>query len=236
MTLLIYRVHLASTATTLLSLSIPRGQLYTSSREYQPNGKRHIYQSYPIILITGDKWNPSEEILCPERQSRKSIEMRTIKSLTSGMTRRQIRSVTMENEARTQIERYGETDIELGKITCVYDMKDFCDHLISAVIIATMYCDDIDQWNEERRVSSIISNERHSKVTPEELASKWNVGLQTAKDTIRVMTQCGIRTAVHPMMRCVQVDHLNLLRQQLKGTWFTDITLKGKIETRQYVR
>ena len=74
--------------------------------------------------------------------------MRTIKSLTSGMTRRQIRSVT-ENEARTQIERYGETDIELGKISCVYDTKEFCDRLISAVNIAMTYCDDIDQWEEE---------------------------------------------------------------------------------------
>ena len=64
----------------------------------------------PTILITGEQWNPSEETLRPKRQSRESIEMRTIKSLTSGMTRRQIRSVT-ENEARTQIERYGETDI-----------------------------------------------------------------------------------------------------------------------------
>jgi hypothetical protein len=32
-----------------------------------------------IILITGGQWNPSEETLCPERHSRESIEMRTIK-------------------------------------------------------------------------------------------------------------------------------------------------------------
>jgi hypothetical protein len=156
----------------------------------------------PIILITGKQWNPLEETLRPKRQSRESIEMHTIKSLTSGMTRRQICSVT-ENEARTQIERYGETNIELGKISCMYDTKDICDHLISAVNIATVYRDDIDQWNEERKVSSIISNERHSKAMPEELASKWNISLQTAKDTICVTTQHGIRTAVHPMTRRV---------------------------------
>jgi hypothetical protein len=138
--------------------------------------------------------------------------------------RRQIRSVT-ENEARAQIERYGETDIELGKISCVYDTKEFCYHLISAVNIATTYRDDINQWNEERRVSSIISNERHSKATPEELASKWNIGLQTAKDTICVMTQRRIRTAVHPMTRRVRVDHLNLHQQRQKGTWFADMLL-----------
>ena len=80
--------------------------------------------------------------------------MRTIKSLTSGMTRRQIRSVT-ENEARTQIERYGETDIELGKISCVYDTKEFCDRLISAVNIATTYRDDIDQWEENGKPAAL---------------------------------------------------------------------------------
>ena len=54
--------------------------------------------------------------------------------------------------------------------------------------IATTYRDDIDQWEEEQKTSSIISNERHSKAMPEELASKWNVGIQTAKDTIHVTT------------------------------------------------
>ena len=79
-------------------------------------------------------------------------------------------------------------EIELGKTSCAYDTKEFCDRLISAVNIATAYRANIDQWNEEQKVSSIILNERHSKVTPEELASKWNIGIQTAKDTIRVTT------------------------------------------------
>ena len=117
----------------------------------------------------------------------------------------------------------------------VYNMKDFCDHLIAAVNIATTYHDDIDQWNEERKVSSIISNERHSKATPEELASKWNIGLHTAKDTIHVMTQCGIRTVVHPMTRRVRVNHLNLHRQRLKGTWFAD-TLLSKVKSNSVTR
>ena len=35
----------------------------------------------PIILITSETWNPTEEVLCPERQSHESIEMRTIDPL-----------------------------------------------------------------------------------------------------------------------------------------------------------
>ena len=83
-------------------------------------------------------------------------------------------------------------DVELDKILSVYDPREFCERLISAVNIATTYRDDIDQWSDERRISSVISNERHSKVTPEELARKWNIGIQTAKDTIKATTQRGI--------------------------------------------
>ena len=124
----------------------------------------------PVILITSDVWNPTEEVLRPEKQSRESIEMRTIRSLTSGITKRQIDS-TKRNGAQTQIEQYGETEIELGKISNTYNPKEFCDRLISAVNIAKGYCADIDKWSKERRrVSSIISNDRHSTTTPEDLA------------------------------------------------------------------
>jgi hypothetical protein len=112
----------------------------------------------PIILLTGDKWNPTEEVLRPERQSCENVEMRTIRSLMSGMMRQQIRSVTKE-EAKVRTEWHVEMDIELGKILGVYNPREFCECLISAVNIVTTYRDDIDKWNEEQRISSVISNE-----------------------------------------------------------------------------
>ena len=69
------------------------------------------------------------------------------------------------------------------------------------------------------------------KVSPEELARKWNIGLQTAKDTLKVTTQIGIRTAVHPMTRRVRVDHLDLHRTRLHGTWYAD-TLFAKVKSK----
>ena len=65
------------------------------------------------------------------------------------MTKQQIRSVTKE-EANVRTERQGETDVELGKISSVYDPREFCERLISAVNIATTYRDDIDQWSDEQ--------------------------------------------------------------------------------------
>jgi hypothetical protein len=65
----------------------------------------------------------------------------------------------MKEEAKVQIKQYGETKTELGKISSVYDTREFCDHLIWAVNIAMTYCEDINQWSEEQKVSSIIFNE-----------------------------------------------------------------------------
>ena len=155
--------------------------------------------------------------------------MRTIQSLTSGITRQQ-RQI---NSARSsgQHEQYGDMEIELSKISNVYNYKEFCTSLISAVNIASTYRDDVDGWSDERKISSVITNDRHSKATPEELARKWSIGIQTAKDTVRVTTQRGIRTAVHPMTWRVRVDHLNLHRQHFRGTWYTDTLLSKTPES-----
>jgi hypothetical protein len=72
--------------------------------------------------------------------------------------------------------------------------------------------------------------DRHSKVGPEELSRKWNIGLQMAKDTLDVTTQHGVRTAVHPMSRQLRVDHLHLHRPRLKGMWFLD-TMIAKVKS-----
>jgi hypothetical protein len=46
----------------------------------------------PVIFITNDVWNPTKEVLRPERQNRESTKMHMIRSLTSGLTKRQINS------------------------------------------------------------------------------------------------------------------------------------------------
>ena len=68
----------------------------------------------------------------------------------------------------------GETDITLGQISGVYDARNFCERLISTVNIAMAYCEDLDAWEEQQRVGGVISNVRHSTVTPEEVVRKWN--------------------------------------------------------------
>ena len=102
--------------------------------------------------------------------------------------------------------------------------------MIGKVNIASTYREDVDDWTENRRVSSIDSNEGHSQIGTEELARKCNFGIQTAKDTLDVTTQHGVRTAVQPIMRQLIVDHLHLHRPLLRGTWFSD-TLMSKVKS-----
>ena len=72
-------------------------------------------------------------------------------------------------------------------------------------------------------ISATITSERHSSVNFENLSRMWNIGLETAKRTLQVTTQRGVRTAVHPLHRRYRVDHLHL-----NGDWSTD-TLFSKV-------
>ena len=71
-------------------------------------------------------------------------------------------------------------------------------------------------------IGAAFTSERYSPVTFENLCCKWNIGLETAKRTLQVTTQQGIRTAVHPLHRQYWVDHLHLNRRCLNGDCFTD--------------
>jgi hypothetical protein len=44
----------------------------------------------------------------------------------------------------------------------------------------------------EKCKASVSMSDRHSKVGPEELSRKWNIGLEVAKATLDVMMQHGV--------------------------------------------
>jgi hypothetical protein len=112
----------------------------------------------PMVLLTGDQWDPSDELMYPERKSHEYMEMRTIQSLTSRLTRHKIMSLK-RNEAKARIEEYGEVKHELGKISSMYSIKNFCEHLIGAVNIAMTYRADIDKVEECRKVAGVVTND-----------------------------------------------------------------------------
>ena len=73
-----------------------------------------------------------------------------------------------------------------------------------------------------RKANKAISNSRHSTITPEHLARTLNIGINKAKQMLKVTTQKGIRTATHPIHRKYRVDHLDLHSSRIRGKWYVD--------------
>jgi hypothetical protein len=141
--------------------------IYFESRVPMDWEIRHL----PTRFITGDTRNPHEEDIYPSGSSHESMEMQMVQSLTSGMMQRQVHSL-QANEGKATVKLHGEVEHELGNISPVYNVQSFCKCMLGAVNVATTYRRDIDEkWN----ASSIITSNRHSKVTPEELSCKWNI-------------------------------------------------------------
>ena len=67
-----------------------------------------------------------------------------------------------------------------------------------------------------------IKHERHQKLTPESLAKKWNIGLNTAKNTIKVTTQLGVRSALGPPTWRYCTDMMQHNLQRLNTNFYTD--------------
>ena len=58
------------------------------------------------------------------------------------------------------------------------------------------------------RVSKIASKTRYSVHLPEEVSRKFNIGIERAKETMKVTTQKCIIHAVHPLHRHYRVNHM----------------------------
>jgi hypothetical protein len=184
-------------------------------------------RNLPIIMLTGEDWDPVN-IGFGNGRSREQAEMRTIRSLETGVTKRKMAPMK-QREMDSRIEQWGQVEQELSKLSSTLHEKTFCKRLIGSVNVATAYRDDVDKAMEKRR-ASVLTSDRHSKVGPEELSRKWNIGLETAKATLGLTTQHGVRTVVHPMSRWLRVDPLHLHRPRLKGTWYLD-TLIAKVKS-----
>lgn len=118
---------------------------------------------------------------------------------------------------------FGGADTVPSQISDVYDAKTFCKKLIASV--------NITRDDGYRVIGDVITSDRHSKTTPEEVVRLWGIGLKAAKETLKVTTQHGVRMAMQLMTRRLRVDHLHLHRHRLKGTWFVD-TLLSKTQSK----
>ena len=99
----------------------------------------------------------------------------------------------------------------------IYDMSRLTERLIAEVNVTEV--PDIDDDVPSRR--TFISKERHSQVSPEELSDRWCIGLQQAKNIIKITTQKGVRSAILPLSRRYRADRV-FERPLLRGDFYTD--------------
>ena len=106
--------------------------------------------------------------------------------------------------------------------------------------ISSIYCarEMAENMADQRNISAIdvearktfVSNERHSAITSEQLCERWNIGLNHAKQTLKVTTQRGVRSAILPLSQRYRTDRMYNQRK-LRGQKFYTDTLIGKYKS-----
>ena len=94
------------------------------------------------------------------KRRQEDADMRMIRSLTSRISKRAI-STMLRDQSNSRQVRFGQVDQELTKIATVFDERTLCRRLIGMVNIATTFRDDIDGWEEEHKLQSIVTSDRH---------------------------------------------------------------------------
>ena len=158
-------------------------------------------ENLPIVEITSSTWNPADlQMFAPQSNPHRVVDC--------------------ISTARRDI--WSQSTAPLSTISPTLDSRCVFTLYVNAVLVP----DALTGTNST--ISATFTSERHSSVTFENLSRKWSIGLETAKKTLQVTTQRGVRTAVHPLHRRYRVDHLHLNRRRLNGDWFTD-TLFSKV-------
>ena len=112
------------------------------------------------------------------------------------------KSMSMEEELRHSISSRSIFDITMSSISSALCEDTLMASLVSAVKIhdtKPAHHPNIPETPLPTPNIAAITQERHHKLTPESLAQKWNIGLNTAKKTIKVTTQLGVRSALGPL-------------------------------------
>ena len=74
-----------------------------------------------------------------------------------------------------------------------------------------------------RRTFAIRTGDTSSDVTPENVAKRWMIGVETARTTLNVTTQRGIRSIPNPATRRFKTQMAHLRYPRIRGMFYADI-------------
>ena len=133
----------------------------------------------------------------------------------------QLKAVARAQRSVQAAVQSGDVEPGLVQISSVFCTKEMAENIIKQQHIGAI---DV----EARK--TFVSNERHSAVTSEQLCERWNIGLKHAKQTLKVTTQRGVRSAILPLSRRYRTDRMYNQRK-LRGQKFYTDTLIGKYKS-----
>ena len=131
----------------------------------------------------------------------------------------------MEEESRHSIASRSIFDITMSSISSELYEETLTAILISAVnvhVIKLAHKPTITDTPLLTTNIATITHERHQKLTPISLAQKLNIGLNTAKKTIKVTTQLGVRSALGPLPQRYRTDIMQQHLRRLNTNFYTD--------------
>ena len=86
--------------------------------------------------------------------------------------------------------------------------------------------------NSLRSFHAINIKPKRSRVDAEQLAKRWRISYDTAKNTLSASTQNNLRQPVHPITRRFRTDLSTLRYKRLNERWYSD-TLFSKVKSLQ---
>jgi hypothetical protein len=75
----------------------------------------------------------------------------------------------------------------------------------------------------DTKVNAIQTGDVTLDVTPEKIAKRWLVGIKTAKKTLNVTTQRGVRSIPNPATRRFKTQMAHLRYPRMGGMFYADI-------------
>ena len=110
--------------------------------------------------------------------------------------------MSMEEESRHSIASRLIFDITMSSISSA-----LCEDALMASLVSDVSIHDIKPAHKPTIPDTplptqnieAITHERHHKLTLKSLDQKWNIGLKTAKETLKVTTKLGVRLALVPL-------------------------------------
>jgi len=192
-----------------------------------------------VYLNYDDEWNPARVSLqgtrSPEEEEMRWLSLLSVLAIQQGVWKYTVASVGLdERTGRTASAVISGQDRFLGKpdpialsISDAFDYRTLADRLIASVQIASSNRTVVSvNSGDALGAKAVLSLSRHSKVSPEELSRKWGCGLETAKRTLKVTTQKGIRKRLNQEW---YMDQMFSRTKSMSGNIFANLFTSGKV-------